>query len=168
MASEDDIERLYAEYAQRLRRYLLLKTRQPELADDLTQECFARLLAASPPQMPDNPLSYLFTIANHLVIDHRRNHNQSRTEQVDDGQLVEVLDTGPGPDLHADAQRRIARLESALAGLPLRTRQVFQLCRLDGMSYQQAAAHLGISTSSVQKHLSLSIEVLSVQLGERP
>lgn len=167
MASEHEVERLYAEHSQRLRRYLQLKTRQAELAADLTQECFTRLLQRDEP-LPDNPLSYLFTVANHLLIDHRRNHTQARTDQIGDEALSEIVDEASGPDLHAEAQRRLLSLQTALADLPERTREVFRLCRLEGLSYAEAASALDISTSSVQKHLATAIAFLTVRVGGWP
>ncbi|TBU97400.1 RNA polymerase sigma factor [Stutzerimonas kirkiae] len=166
MTSEKEVERIYAEYSGRLRRYLLLKTRQPELAADLTQECFARLLQRDEP-LPDNPLSYLFTIANHLLIDHRRNHNQARTEQVGDSALEDIFDESPGPDLRVEAYQRLERLQDALRELPPRSFEVFRLCRLEGLSYSEAAQQLGISVSSVQKHLTMAIAFLVARSGER-
>ncbi|QLF92753.1 RNA polymerase sigma factor [Pseudomonas sp. ABC1] len=166
MASEEEVERIYAEYSERLRRYLLLKTRQPELAADLTQECFARLLQRDEPP-PDNPLSYLFTIANHLLIDHRRNHNQARTEQVGDTLLEELPDDTPGPELRVQAQQQLERLNGALHELPARSLEIFRLCRLEGLSYAETARQLDVSVSSVQKHLTLAIAFLVARTGER-
>ncbi|WP_300730821.1 RNA polymerase sigma factor [Pseudomonas sp.] len=165
MASEPDLERWYAEFAPRLRRYLLLKTRQPELAEDLTQECFARLATRQSEEHLQAPLAYLFTMANRLVIDHRRSHQQARTDSVAVEALHEVVDPLPGPDLQAEAQQSLQRVLHALEALPLRTRQVFQLCRFEGMSYQQAADHLAISTSSVQKHLAMAISFIAQKMG---
>lgn len=167
MASEPDLERWYAEFAPRLRRYLLLKTRQPELADDLTQECFTRLAVRQGEEHLQTPMAYLFTIANRLVIDHRRSHQQTRTDSVALETLHDVVDPLPGPDLQAEAQQGIERLRLALQALPLRTRQVFQLCRLEGMTYQQAAEHLAISSSSVQKHLAMALSFVAQKMEHR-
>lgn len=166
MAPKPDVERLYAEYAERLRRYLFLKTGEAELSADLVQECFVRVLSHWDEAPPDNVLAYLYTVAGRLLIDHRRNHHQSRTNAVSDDQLDEVRDEAAGPDDQAHARRQLARLQDALAELPLRTRQIFQLCRFDGMSYQDTARHLAISTSSVQKHLAMALDFIRERLGE--
>ncbi|MEB0207636.1 RNA polymerase sigma factor [Pseudomonas sp. CCC3.1] len=167
MASEPDLERWYADYAPRLRRFVLLKTRQPELADDLTQECFARLATRDSEERLQEPMAFLFTMANRLVIDHRRSHQQARTESVPLDTLHEVVDPLPGPDVQAEAQQDMQRLLHALQALPLRTRQVFQLCRFEGMSYPQAAEHLAISTSSVQKHLAMALSFVAQKMERR-
>ncbi|MBO1112231.1 sigma-70 family RNA polymerase sigma factor [Bordetella petrii] len=168
MSSKPDVAQLYAEYSARLRRYLFLKTGEPDLSADLAQECFARLLARSDQPSPENVQSYLYAMATHLLIDHRRNHHQARTDAMPDSEMASLHDPAGGPDMQAEARRQLARLQEGLAELPLRTRQIFQLCRFEGMSYQDAARHLGISTSSVQKHLAMALEFLRERLGDRP
>lgn len=168
MASKPDVERLYAQYAERLRRYLFLKTGEAELSADLAQECFVRLLARWEEEQPENVLAYLYTMAGHLLIDHWRSHGQSRTESVPHEELADVHDTAAGPDVRADARRQLERLQTALGELPQRTRQIFQLCRFEDMSYQDAARHLAISTSSVQKHLAMALDFLRERLGKMP
>ncbi|MEI2417007.1 RNA polymerase sigma factor [Orrella sp. JC864] len=167
MAPSPDIDRLYAEYAERLRRFLVLKTGDDELAADLVQDCFARLMDRRGQAWPDNVLAYLYTVATHLLIDHRRNHHQARTDSVPVEGLLDVLDPAAGPDAVAEARQRLRRAEQALAELPLRTRQIFQLCRYEGRSYQQAADHLAISTSSVQKHLAMALEFIRERVEGR-
>ena len=81
--------------------------------------------------------------------------------------LHDVVDPMPGPDMRAQAQQDMQRLLQAMAALPLRTRQVFQLCRFEGMSYQQAAEHLAISTSSVQKHLAMAVSFVAQKMEHR-
>lgn len=51
------------------------------------------------------------------------------------------------------ARRRLRQLEGAVAELPERTRRIFVLNRLHGETYQEIADRLGVSVSTVQKHL---------------
>ncbi|EGP47113.1 RNA polymerase sigma factor [Achromobacter insuavis] len=168
MAPQPDVARLYAAYAERLRRYLFLKTGEAELSADLVQECFARLVAQEDELPSDNALAYLYAIANRLLIDHRRNHHQARTEVASDELLQSVRDLRTAPDVHVHVRRQLARLAATLAELPLRTRQIFQLCRVEGLSYQDAARYLDISPSSVQKHLAMALELMRERLGDDP
>ena len=45
------------------------------------------------------------------------------------------------------------KLQQAINALPPRRRQVFQLCKLDGKSYEEAALELGLSTSTISDHI---------------
>lgn len=165
MAALPDIEQLYAAHAERVRRFLVLKTGDAELAADLLHDCYARLIVRLQEGMPDNVLSYLYTVATHLLIDHRRNHHQARTQAVALETLEAVHDPAAGLDVQADARQRLRRLHDALQELPVRTQQIFQLCRIEGMRYQDAARHLNVSTSAVQKHLALALDFLRERAG---
>ena len=49
--------------------------------------------------------------------------------------------------------KNIKDLFSVLSELPERCREVFMLCKLDGYSYSETAERLGISVSTVEKHM---------------
>jgi RNA polymerase sigma-70 factor, ECF subfamily len=55
----------------------------------------------------------------------------------------------PDPRYQAEASELAARLRVALAELPASQAEVFCLCRLDGMTYREAAAQLDIDTNTV-------------------
>ncbi|WYX20972.1 sigma-70 region 4 domain-containing protein [Achromobacter xylosoxidans] len=50
----------------------------------------------------------------------------------------------------------------------MRTRQIFQLCRVEGLSHAEAARYLDISPSSVQKHLAMALDLMRERLGDDP
>ncbi|WP_101675592.1 RNA polymerase sigma factor [Alloalcanivorax mobilis] len=160
MTSRSDPQHLYAEYAKKVHRYLFLRTGDEELSADLTQECFARLIKQSRQQTITHPLPYLYTLAGRLLVDYRRRHETWRTGELDDDTLGSLVDDAARPDLLYEAQRKMATLEAALQRLPERSRQVFLLCRLQEHTYDSAARHLNISSSSVQKHLALALRYL--------
>lgn len=51
------------------------------------------------------------------------------------------------------AQQRLERVETALAQLPTRCREIFLMHRIDGMSYSRIAASVGMSVSDVESHI---------------
>lgn len=64
------------------------------------------------------------------------------------------------------AQQQRQALKQALAELPVRTQQIFRLNRLEGMTHAEVARQLGISDSSVQKHLAKALAHVMVRLQE--
>lgn len=168
MAS-DQAQHYYRAYASKITRYLMLKTRDPELSADLTHECFARLFTLMRQQGDiDKPLAYLYTVANHLAIDHLRSHANSRTDTVAPEELHGRIDPLANPELKVLSLSILENLHTAIGRLPLRTQQVFQLCRIDGLRYREVAARLDISVSSVQKHMALALEFIAGQLEDDP
>lgn len=62
---------------------------------------------------------------------------------------------------HHDLQ---TALESGLQKLPPKCRVVFQLSRLEGMSYAEIAAQTGISVKTVENQISKALKILRVHL----
>ena len=58
---------------------------------------------------------------------------------------------------NAVAHALAKHLESLLERMPPRTRDVFMLCRVEGMTHKETARYLRISTSSVQKHMAMAL-----------
>ncbi len=140
--------------------YLTRKLRDAELAADLTQEAFMRLSEseAGAAGAVGNPRAYLYRVAHNLAVDHVRRQNPRRdTAPVSDAVLEEVPDGRPSPEQVLGERQRLDIARSAVLDLPERTRQVFVLARLDGLTYRQVAETLGISESSVQKHLAKAV-----------
>lgn len=57
-------------------------------------------------------------------------------------------------------------LRAALEELPPRTRAVFLLHRFDGFKYREIAKRLGISSSSVEKHMMVAIKHVLARMGK--
>jgi RNA polymerase sigma factor (sigma-70 family) len=66
-----------------------------------------------------------------------------------------------------DTRERLDRLRSVIQELPERTRQVFVLHRIEELTYGEVAARLGISESSVQKHLAKALQYVVQRLRSR-
>ncbi|HHK0213861.1 TPA: RNA polymerase sigma factor [Pseudomonas aeruginosa] len=63
----------------------------------------------------------------------------------------------PGPEESAVDADALARLREIVAELPPRTREIFRLNRLEGLTHAEVARRLEISDSSVQKHLARAL-----------
>jgi len=71
MEIENDFERVYAIYFAPLYRYLLSQTKNRDVAEDLVQTVFLKVLQKFPPEkLP--PLPYFFTLARNSIIDYWR------------------------------------------------------------------------------------------------
>ena len=55
----------------------------------------------------------------------------------------------------------MARIERRLDTLPRRTRAVFLLCRIDGLSYDEIAWRLGLDREEVQRHVARAIYTIT-------
>ncbi|MDH4558906.1 sigma-70 family RNA polymerase sigma factor [Pseudomonas sp. BN417] len=152
---QQHVHTLYRDHHGWLRGWLRLRLNNSADAADLAQDTFVRVLLARTAGSLREPRHYLATIARGLVIDLYRRRS---LEQA----YLEVLATRP--ELHEpSAETRALILDSLLAidrmldGLGARTRAIFLAVQLDGLSYEKAAARVGVSVSTVRKHLARAL-----------
>ena len=110
--------------------------------------------------------SYVFRVAANVWRDHlrrdRARHRADECELTEDRHGLEELT----PERHILGKAEMARLLGALDNLPTRARDAFVLLRFEELSYAQAAEHLGISVSAVEKLMIRAIALLSKQLQD--
>lgn len=86
MGDSEAYGRLYQIYFTPVYRYIWLRVRQRELADDLTQNVFLKVYEALSrvKEQSGTPLAYFFTVARNTVIDHWRKKKDVVLGQEDD------------------------------------------------------------------------------------
>ncbi|CAM3859266.1 putative RNA polymerase sigma factor FecI [Pseudomonas reidholzensis] len=146
-----DIEQLYGEHHGWLRGWLRVRTGNHADAADLAQDTFVRMLGLRQLPVLREPRHYLVTIARGLLID------KSRRRLLEQAYL-ETLAARPEPvQISAEAQHLIIEsllaIDSMLDGLGARTRQIFLLVQLEGLSYVEVGRQLGLSVTTVKNHL---------------
>lgn len=155
IAAQREIAFLYEAHAEWLRGWLYQHTRCSHRAADLTQDAFCRLLERPLLAPPDTPRSYLATVARRLLIDDVRRREVERA--IIDALATRQLDIDNiTPERIADAVRLLGAIMGLLDTLPAQTREAFLLRRFDGLEQKEIAARLGISLSSVKRHIALA------------
>jgi len=164
--SEVDLKALFLRHGNAVRNLLLRRSRDPQLASDLTQESFLRLAEQARNGPVDNSPAYLFRIAQNLLIDHIRQQQRRRTDSQPNEAIAHIEDETPDLERQLAARQRLKKIREAVAELPPRTQQIFRLNRLQGLTYAEVARHLGISDSSVQKHLTRALQHVAERLRD--
>ena len=136
-----------------LTRYFLRAINDRTDAEDLVQEVFLRIVRRGELDSYAGFTSYMFLTADSVLKDRNRRRvvrlagqHVSFDPDVHTGEL-------PSLDRELDARDELRATSTALAQLPERTRSVFTLRRLDGLSFAEIAARLGISVSAAEKHM---------------
>jgi RNA polymerase sigma-70 factor (ECF subfamily) len=133
----------YARSARPLWAYLARVSRDPALADDLTQESYVRFLCATVPE--DGEVAarrYLFKIATNLLRDHWRRPHSSSIEE-----LPEYLLLAKCGAAQAESQ---AMLGPAMAQMRPRDRQLLWLAYAEGYSHREIAEVTGLASPSIR------------------
>ena len=124
-------------------------------AADLMQDTFLRLLAGAPaqPQTPAlrAPKAYLATVAKHLLINHLR--RQSLERAWADALAAQPEQYQPSVEQRAQILQALQALDAMLDGLKPKVRAVFIMAQIEGYTYAEIAAQLGIGERSVKRYM---------------
>jgi RNA polymerase sigma factor (sigma-70 family) len=153
-----DLKQLFLAHRGELHAYLTDRLRDRELANDLAQETFLRFAEQGGNGVIVEDRSYLYRTARNLAIDHIRRTHRHRTDVTAHADLADIAADLPGAEEVVAGRERLDRLRAAIEALPERTRQVFVLHRIEELTYAEVATRLGISESSVQKHLARALQ----------
>ena len=133
-------ERVYAQTAEPLRKYVMHVVGRVSTADDIVQDTYMRFLLRPP--AGGHPLqvrAYLFTIATNLIRDHWR-------ERRHDPMAPDLPDTGASTrdySLRLDMDRALRRLRP-------RERQLLWLAHVEGVDHRAIAEMTGLKYKSVR------------------
>ncbi|GFE80142.1 RNA polymerase ECF-type sigma factor [Steroidobacter agaridevorans] len=144
-----------------LRRWLARK-RAPDLdIDDIIQESYAVLAKRERVDDIVDPRAYLFQVAHSLVVRNIRRARIVSIQAVDDLELCDYPDEAPTPEQNAIARDELQRLAEVIATMPGQTREAFILRRVRGMRQRDIAARMGLSESTVEKHIARGLRWLA-------
>jgi RNA polymerase sigma-70 factor (ECF subfamily) len=153
---KDLVERLFAEHGAALRAFFYQRVRPRPDAAELAQEVYVRMLRISDIDAIRNPEAYLYTVASNLAKEHRV-LEQRGANTIDVEDAAELLAAPTLVSGEIDTERRIKRLHEVLRQLPPKCQVAVALHYWHGMSYQEVAPQLGVSTHMVKKYLSQAL-----------
>ncbi|MGH8210685.1 MAG: RNA polymerase sigma factor [Steroidobacteraceae bacterium] len=152
-AEQDRLERFAARYRVPLRRFFERRMRASPDPDDLVQEVFIRLVRQSAVDAIENLDGYVFQVAANVLRDHARRWNV-RANEANHTQLDhDTLEGGFSPERVLLGEEALERLIAALYELPEKTRVIFALYHFESVPQVEIGRRLGLSTSTVEKHM---------------
>lgn len=150
-----DLHRLYREHHGWLNGWLRQRLNNSADAADLAQDTFVRVLQARNAGALREPRPYLVTVARGLVIDlyRRRSLEQAYLEAL----ALRPEQYAPSAEERVLILDNLEAIDRMLDGMGERTRGVFLAVQLDGLSYEKAALRMGVSVTTVRKHLAKAL-----------
>lgn len=148
------IEGLVRRYQGSLHAFLLRRCGRPELAEDLVQESFVRVLRSLDRFDPRFRFStWLFTIGRRLMVNHFQKMRPAYDSEVVEGRSVE--DAPPARDILERERREsiLGAVEHALEGLNPSQRRIVRMFHEQGRSIQSIAGELGLPEGTIKSHL---------------
>lgn len=152
------VQALYESHHNWLVARLRRKLGCPWDAADLAQSTFVRVLTTQSQQLNEvvEPRAYLTTIAQRLLSNHLRR------KQIENAYLEALAllpePVVPPPETQLMVVETLVAIDRLLGGLPMVARKAFLLWRLEDLTQEEIAAQLGISRTSVRRHLASAAE----------
>ncbi len=155
-------------------RFLLASTRDEDLAETLTQECFLKAHRHwATFRGESSAMTWLMRIAINLQKDHWRNRRmqfwrQTQTNSVDLDEASEWLPSGESSaEQRMLARERVGQVWKAVEGLSERQRTVFLLRFVEEQELSAIAQATGLNEGTVKAHLSRALAKVRTELGGR-
>lgn len=136
--------------------------------EDIAQEAFLRAFVASSTETVRMPKAFLFRIARNLAINERSRMWNTTTTLVGDSSELDGLGTDDdvSSEDRLDSNRKMLLLSEAISLLPTKCRQVFLLRKVHELSHKDIADQMGISVSTVEKHIAMGLVRCSKYMSE--
>ncbi|MET0898200.1 MAG: RNA polymerase sigma factor SigE [Mycobacterium sp.] len=149
MPSWDDLVRQHADRVYRLA-YRLSGNQHD--AEDLTQETFIRVFRSVQNYQPGTFEGWLHRITTNLFLDMVRRRSRIRMEALPED-YDRVPADEPNPEQIYHDSRLGADLQAALDSLPPEFRAAVVLCDIEGLSYEEIGATLGVKLGTVRSRI---------------
>lgn len=155
---------IYQRYWPILFRHARKMLRDDDEATDVIQEVFTAFWSKSAELILTVSLSsYLYSSTRNKVID-LVNRNKLKNNYL--GSLQAFIDKGEFITDNAVREHELSnQIESEIARLPKKMREIFELSRKKNLSYKQIADEIEISEGTVKKQISNAIKILKMKLG---
>lgn len=161
-------DEVHAALNARLFSFLLRLSRRRDVAEDLLEETWLRLVTHAKRLRPDTRLApWLFTVARNLYVSYQRSR---LLEDTHASSLIGLWPSGPtrpSPFEETAMNETERRIESALAALPAPYREVLLLVGVEGFRPVEAAQVCGISPEALRQRLSRARALLMRQLEKQ-
>ena len=153
---------LFERHHRPLFRYFVSMNRNRELAEDLVQDVFFRMLRYRSSYDPRQSFTaWMYQIARNANVDQaqKRRGEVVGIEEFNE-RRPEPVSTAPGPEEAAARGQDLGLLQRALERLPADKREILVLSRFQDMKYEDIAAVLGCEVGAVKVRVYRAIRAL--------
>lgn len=158
------LETIFHQYHARLCQLSYRFSNDRELAKDIVQEVFVKVWNNREVlHITVSLQAYLKRAVINTTLNAIESQNRSRKSPLDEKLELETTQTASA--IH-DLSELEQRAQQAIEDLPLRTKTVFKLIRLEDMSYREVAQTLTISEKAVEKEMMKALRLLRIALRD--
>jgi RNA polymerase sigma-70 factor (family 1) len=160
---KEEFKSLFNTHFEDVRRYILYRSGNEEIATDIAQDTFMRIWEKQMTIEPKTVKGLLFKIAGDLFI------SQYRKEKVAFNffNTFQPNDKSHTPEDEINFQELTKAYDAALKTMPEKQRTVFLMSRVDELKYKEIADHLDLSVKAIEKRMSQALDHLRIHLRDK-
>jgi len=161
--NEQSLEELFNYYYPRLYNFSKSFLKLEEGIDDILQEVFVKIWQNRKKIKTSATFnSFIFTITRNLLLNELRSrlNNQNIKEEV--RKRAVALEYSSFEQIEYDDLKE--KVDKAIEELPHRQKEIFILSRTEDLSHKEIAEKLGITTKTVEYHITLAVRFLKDKL----
>ncbi|MEP1095056.1 MAG: RNA polymerase sigma-70 factor [Cyclobacteriaceae bacterium] len=154
-------EMAYKQYYSMLVGFAFQYVEDGDIAEDVVQEVFSNLWNQSDRiEVKTNVKSYLFGAVRNASLNHLKH-----LKVVESHAKMTTQPEASDPTDFIEMDELQEKIESALAQLPEKRRQIFEMSRFEEKKYHEIAKELDISIKTVETQMSRALKVMREVLG---
>lgn len=142
----------------------LIKSRED--IEELLQELFLRVWKNRENLDPERYLGYLYKIAQNLVYDRLRKAAREKRLSVD--YFTHIIEAYSHIEEGIFSKELLELLQRGIQQLPEQRRRVFELCKIEGKSYEEVSQLLSISVATVNSHITNANASIKAYFKQHP
>lgn len=165
--SGQSILEAYVEHRDVLFSYFARKLLKPEDIEDLLHDTFVVAFKSESNKQIKSPKGYLFIVARNLLSKKFAKDSRMRTKSIDEADFNVIKANTVPADQNAHYKLEMEALIKCVELLPQQCRRVFIYKKFHGLSQKQIASKMQISTSTVERHITIALLKLRAQMSEQ-
>jgi RNA polymerase sigma-70 factor (ECF subfamily) len=160
-------EEIVAQHSGRVYRLAYRLTGNPHDAEDLTHDVFVRVFRSLGSYTPGTFEGWLHRITTNVFLDKMRRKQRVRFDALPEDAAARMATSEPGPEQVYDQTHFDDDVQRALDALSPEFRAAVVLCDIEGLSYEEIAATLGIKLGTVRSRIHRGRAQLRASLAHR-
>ncbi|MDR6301307.1 RNA polymerase sigma factor [Mesonia maritima] len=162
VCKESIFAKIYDTYSDHIYNFLYFKFGERLNPEDKMQEAFIKLWKNCKKVPPEKAKSFLFTVANNLMLNEAKHEKVVLKYQKQKRANVDNQD----PQFLLEEEQYLKKYEKALASLTEAQRTAFLMNRVEGKKHKEIAEELGISRKAVEKRIYSALKKLRKDIKE--
>ena|SRR2546423_12406650 len=152
IGDKEAFTQLYTLYSERLYIDLIRLVKSEQMAEEIVQDVFTIIWEKRKTiDIHQSFRSYIYRIGENKVADFFRKVRRDKEMYAQVKRIATEQYTHIEEELLSEKNSEF--LKKAIASLPPQRKQIFELCKLEGKSYNEVSSLLGISTSTINDHI---------------